>query len=404
MIESSEFSESQPYQVAHEKLEVEGSTCDAYRVKIYGKLHFMKRLKPEFASDVRYREALRKEFETGYNLEHPHIVKYFSFEDESILMEYVDGHSLTQALTENPTFFKKKKNTDRILMQLLDAVKYLHNHQVLHLDLKPDNILITKIGHNVKLVDLGCCKTDVFADTQGYTDKYAAPEQKVAKGEIDEQTDIYAIGKIIEEFPNHHIYNKVISRCTANDKSQRYHSVDELLRDIRGNSKVAFVVSGITTLIIVCFVWGYFSITMQKNQQHPISLSADTIMVSDTITQPSVVKPDTIPHPSRVIPKPVSQEEQMRQELSKIVEKAYDAYLKTFCDSIFPPIEPSPTAGQYWEAATTAFNHQVMTAAEVLSAKYPQVPRSLIDAEASGQVQDHIASVFNRMRNNRELN
>jgi len=402
MIESSEFSDNQPYHVPHEKLEVEGSTCDAYRVKIYGKLHFMKRLKSEFASDVRYREALRKEFETGYNLEHPHIVKYLSFEDESILMEYVDGHSLTQALTENPTFFKKKKNTDRILMQLLDALRYLHNHQVLHLDLKPDNILITKISNNVKLVDLGCCKTDVFADTQGYTDKYAAPEQKVEKGEVDEQTDIYAIGKIIEEFPNHHIYNKVISRCTANDKSQRYHSVDELIRDIRGNSKVDFLVSVIATLITICLVWGYFSLVMQKSHQQFIPVPADTILVADTTTQQSVAKPDTTPKPNRAIPKPVSQEEQMRQELSKIVERAYDGYLKTFCDSIFPPKEPSPTAGQYWEAATTAFNYQVMTAAEELSAKYPQVPRSLIDAEASRQVQDHITSVFNRMRNNGE--
>ena len=84
-MESSEFSNSQPIFEAVEQLESQGGTCDCFRVKLYGKLHFVKRLKPEFVGDIRHQEALRKEFETGYRLEHPHIARYISLTGDGIL-------------------------------------------------------------------------------------------------------------------------------------------------------------------------------------------------------------------------------------------------------------------------------------------------------------------------------
>lgn len=63
-------------------------------MKIYGKLHFLKKLKPEHEDNILFREALRKEFEIGFRLEHPNIVRYVSFHDDEILMEYVDGEDL----------------------------------------------------------------------------------------------------------------------------------------------------------------------------------------------------------------------------------------------------------------------------------------------------------------------
>ena len=77
-MESSEFSDIQQTFPDAELLPVGGSTCDCYRVKLYGKLHFMKRLKPELRTDPRYVSALQKEFETGYCLDHPHLVRYVS--------------------------------------------------------------------------------------------------------------------------------------------------------------------------------------------------------------------------------------------------------------------------------------------------------------------------------------
>lgn len=230
-MESSQFSDGQSPFESIEQIDAHGATCDSFRVKLYGKLHFLKRLKPAFTGDIRYQEALRKEFETGYRLEHPNLVRYISLTDDGILMEYVDGETLSQRITAHPEYFTKQ-NTDKFLHQLLDAVACLHSHQVLHLDLKPDNVLLTRINSDVKLIDLGCCYTDTFADTPGRTNAYAAPEQ-LSGGSVDERTDIYAIGKILERLPHHDIYNKVIARCMAADPSKRYQSVEEVKKALR---------------------------------------------------------------------------------------------------------------------------------------------------------------------------
>ena len=226
-MESSQFSDSQPRFETIEQMDSSGATCETFRVKIFGKLHFLKRLKPQFAGDIRYQEAFRKEFETGYRLEHPHIVRYISLSDDGILMEYVDGETLSQRIARCPDYFESKENVRKFLRQLTDAVGYLHAHQTLHLDLKPDNILLTRINGDVKLTDLGFCYTDTFADTQGHTTSFAAPEQH-SGGKVDERTDIYAIGKILEQLPNSPKYNKVSARCTASLPEERYQSVREL--------------------------------------------------------------------------------------------------------------------------------------------------------------------------------
>ncbi len=253
-MDSSQFTDSQSQFESLEPLGTQGATCDTFRVKLYGKLHFLKRLKPEYANDIRYHEAFRKEFETGYRLEHPNLVRYVSLTSDGILMEYIDGETLSQHLANHPDYFKNKKNKDKFLRQLLDVVSFLHSHQVLHLDLKPDNILLTRINNDVKLIDLGCCYTDTFTDTQGRTNRFAAPEQ-LSGEKPDVRTDIYAIGKILELLPNHYIYNKVIARCTASAPSARYQSVEEIRHDInyqkRYYSYVALFVAIVAVLAVL---------------------------------------------------------------------------------------------------------------------------------------------------------
>lgn len=205
-----------------------GSTCDGFRVRLYGKMYFMKRLKPAFASDPLYRAILQKEFETGFTLEHPGLVRYVSRGEDYIIMEYVEGETLEAFLASHPGYFQKMENADRFLQQLLDVVGYLHAHQVLHIDLKPQNILLTDIGHDVRIIDFGFCYTDGFSDTTGRTDFYAAPEQKEEDGKADERTDIYAIGKILQQLPCASRYGKIAKRCTAEEKALRYQTVDEL--------------------------------------------------------------------------------------------------------------------------------------------------------------------------------
>ena len=78
----------------------------------------MKRLKPELRTDPRYVSALQKEFETGYPLDHPHLVRYLSKGDDYLMTDYVDGENLKQFVATHPDYFKSRKNTNRFLTQL----------------------------------------------------------------------------------------------------------------------------------------------------------------------------------------------------------------------------------------------------------------------------------------------
>lgn len=319
MIEPSLFSFGQPVFDSVEQMEQTGTTCDTFRVKLYGKLLFLKQLKPKYAGDIRYQEAFRKEFETGYRLEHPALVRYLSLNDDAILMEFVDGDTLSQQIERHPDFFRSRRNTDRLLYQLLDAVAYLHAHQVLHLDLKPDNILLTRINNDVRLVDLGCCYTDTFVDTKGHTNGFAAPEQLNGDA-VDARTDIYAIGRIMQRLPNAHIYKKVARRCTEADPAHRYQSIDEVVKALKGIQQRRWILLPVVLLVFAAVIMFYVWSTRQKQpsgipaeslDSHEVTTTSDTFSSTDTfsfkqnpsfsaeMSTPSVNSPSTyVAHPA----------------------------------------------------------------------------------------------------------
>lgn len=266
-MESSFFPGKQPTYPDAELLQIGGATCQCYKVKLYGKLHFLKQLKPELQSDPRYVAALRKEFETGYLLDHPLLVRYLSRTDDSILMDYVDGETLNQFIAHHPDYFKEKKNVDRFVSQLLDVVGYLHQHQIIHLDLKPANILITRIGHDVKLADLGFCYTDTYTDTMGYTEGYAAPELLNGSTRPDARTDIYAIGKILQQIPCTNKYQKIIRRATAYDPNRRFSSVEEMVLEMEPRHRNLW--PWMLALSIVVLSLSAFFLFQQKESKPP---------------------------------------------------------------------------------------------------------------------------------------
>ena len=255
-MDSSSFSQKRQDFPDAELLPIGGGTCQCFRVRLYGRLHFLKKLKPELRTDPRYVAALRKEFETGYRLDHPHLVRFVSATDDSILMDYVDGETLDKFIDHHPDYFKKKENADRMVMQLLDVVGYLHQNQIVHLDLKPSNILVTRIGRDVKLIDLGFSYTDSHTDTMGYTAGYAAPEQFNGSSLPDARTDIYAIGKVLQQLPCAKRYAKVIARCTATHPEDRYQTVQELQTALRPKSKWWRIIAA-SCLAIAVFTIAY---------------------------------------------------------------------------------------------------------------------------------------------------
>ena len=398
-MDSSQFSDNQPRFDAIEQMESQGATCDTFRVKVYGKLHFLKRLKAEYAGDIRYQEALRKEFETGYRLEHPNLVRYLSLDKDSILMEYVEGETLSQRLAKNPDYFKQPRHTDKLVRQLLGVLNYLHSHQVLHLDLKPDNILLTHINDDVKLIDLGFCYTDTFADTQGHTNAFAAPEQKEG-GAVDVRSDIYAFGRILELLPDHFLYNKVIARCTAENPSARYQSIDEILYDINHRRRyflyAAFSAIGALLAISIALLT-HREVAAPVIQETPADSVVQMVNQGDRSLDSACQNHEPVP---LIPPQPPKKDEQTlcKEEMARLIDKAYHSTIYTFRDSLFPP--PVNYPGNPWADASTAFHDQVVQIGDRLVKKYPTIPESFIRQETEMRFQGLVTYVFNQMRTN----
>ena len=211
---------------SEESFVASGSTCVCFRVRQHGRLLFKKQLLPALASNDRSRQALEKEFEIGYHLDHPHIPRYLEFHGDYLLMEYVDGVTLTTFCERHPNYFKEKQKARQFTRELCSAVGYLHQHQVLHLDLKPDNILLTHIGNHVKLVDLGYCYQDSYPFTTGGTTHYSAPEKEKSPA-----SDVYSLGRIFSELGI--AGERVTAKCLRTEAAERYQSIDELMAAMR---------------------------------------------------------------------------------------------------------------------------------------------------------------------------
>lgn len=400
------FSDNQQSCLA-EPLPVSGFICEAYRVKIYGKLHFLKKLKKEHEDNILFREALRKEFEIGFRLEHPNIVRYVSFHDDEILMEYVDGEDLLAFLKNHPTYFEDAEHFDKFVGQLLSALQYLHDNQVLHLDLKPENIMLTRIGCDVKVVDLGCCYSDTFVDSTGYTTQYAAPEQ-LAGRKVDVRTDIYAVGKILELLPHPPVYNKVIKRCLNKNPQDRYQTIADLKaalatkKIVRKNMMwVASITIVVFSFLLLFFVFKFSSVPNPAIKNTSVQEEADTTkhliqnpQKSKNPTANPIVVQNSRPAVSTVRQNVKSQNWQ--KEMDAALDKAYRQTISSFCDSIFP----SPAVGLVWKSKSTEFHHQVIKITSDFHAKYPEVEESLLFAYAENKFQSIVGYVFGKMQDN----
>ena len=132
-----------------------------YTAKRYGKRYLLKAISPEYQSLTDIRLLQEKEFALGISLSHPNIAETYALEEmpeigRCIVMEYVDGMTLAEWLSTSPS----RAQRERVLAQLLEVLEYIHSLQLVHHDLKSSNILITRNGQNVKLIDFGLSDTD----------------------------------------------------------------------------------------------------------------------------------------------------------------------------------------------------------------------------------------------------
>ena len=166
----------------------------------------------ELALDVRVQEPERRlridrffrEARAAGNLSHPGIVTIFDFGEDNgryfIAMEYLEGETLKSRISRTgplPT-----EEAVRILSALCDAVEYAHARQIVHRDIKPDNIHILPDG-TVKITDFGIARmlgeqTITVAGQVFGTPSYMAPEQ-IRGAMVDARTDIFSLGLVLFE-------------------------------------------------------------------------------------------------------------------------------------------------------------------------------------------------------------
>lgn len=207
-----------------------------YKSRRNGMLQFVKKAAPEYACDMLTIEALRKEFLLCYPLSHPSIVRYTNYEDNTLYEEFIDGLTLKEMLESDDIRLVDPQFVASLIRQLYSALEYIHSQGILHLDIKPENLMVTRIGNNLKLIDFSCAESATHDNTAGYTPEYKAPEQ--GNGKTDATTDLYLAGKVAETLAERggltRKWQKFLERAAAKSSELRFQSASEALEELPG--------------------------------------------------------------------------------------------------------------------------------------------------------------------------
>lgn len=206
----------------------------------------IKIIRPGVLSDA-LEARFQAERQTLARLNHPHIARLFDggeTEDGApfFIMELVDGEPILDDATARGLSLDARLGLFR---DACSAVRHAHQNLIVHRDITPTNVLVTKDGV-VKLIDFGIARPpqpDVpegspdteSAESRTYTPGYAAPE-RISSGIVNTLSDIYSLGRLLKDLtaglaPSADLA-AIIARASARDPAARYGSVDSLVEDI----------------------------------------------------------------------------------------------------------------------------------------------------------------------------
>ncbi len=247
-----------------------GGMSDVYKAKDYKLNRFVavKVLKQEFSENANFVSKFRVEAQAAAGLMHPNIVNVYDVGEEHgiyyIVMELVEGITLKKYIEKKARLSVKEAVS--IAIQVSMGLEAAHNNHIIHRDIKPQNIIISKEG-KVKVTDFGIAKAatsnTITSNVMGSV-HYTSPEQ-ARGGYSDEKSDIYSLGitmfemltgrvpfngettvaiaikHIQEEMPSPREYvpeipisvEQIVCKCCQKSPDRRYQSMQELIVDLK---------------------------------------------------------------------------------------------------------------------------------------------------------------------------
>lgn len=247
-----------------------GGMSDVYKAKCHKLNRFVaiKVLKQEFSENANFVSKFRTEAQAAAGLMHPNIVNVYDVGEENgiyyFVMEMVEGITLKKYIEKKARLSVKEAIS--IAIQVSMGIEAAHNNHIIHRDIKPQNIMISKEG-KVKVTDFGIAKAatsnTITSNVMGSV-HYTSPEQ-ARGGYSDEKSDIYSLGitmfemltgrvpfngettvaiaikHIQEELPSPREYvpeipvsvEQIVFKCCQKSPDRRYQSMPELIDDLK---------------------------------------------------------------------------------------------------------------------------------------------------------------------------
>ena len=248
-----------------------GGMSDVYKAKCHKLNRYVaiKVLKPEFSQDTSFVSKFRVEAQSAAGLSHPNVVNVYDVGEENgihyIVMELVEGITLKKYIEKRGKL--PYKEAVSIAIQVANGMEAAHKHHIVHRDIKPQNIIISKEG-KVKVTDFGIAKaatsSTINSSAAMGSVHYMSPEQ-ARGGYSDERSDIYSFGITLYEMLTgkvpfdgdttvavavQHIQDaipapseiaedvplsvdKIVLKCTQKKTERRYQTVSDLIADLK---------------------------------------------------------------------------------------------------------------------------------------------------------------------------